>query len=238
MLQQTQVARVLPYYAEFLRSFPTIRALGSASLSTVLIAWQGLGYNRRAQNLHRAAKALVKVRRFPRTPEVLEALPGVGHYTARALAAFAFNQDSVLLETNIRTAVLHHFFSSVPRKRNSTVYGTVSDTKILELLAHMLPKGRSREWHYALMDYGAHLKRSGVRLNAHSKGYVKQKSFKGSARQARGALLKELAQGSALQPRLLGLLGDDRRDQVRTQLRVLLGEGLIVRRGTRFSLPD
>ncbi|MHB8860568.1 MAG: HhH-GPD family protein, partial [Minisyncoccota bacterium] len=118
MLQQTQVNRVLPIYAEFTRRFPTARKLAAAPLSEVLRSWQGLGYNRRAKMLHAAAKALSEISRsnlknlasrFDLDISELEKLPGVGPYTARAVAAFAYNQDSIVIETNIRTAIIHHF---------------------------------------------------------------------------------------------------------------------------------
>lgn len=233
MLQQTQVERVIPYYKVFLKKFPSVRALARAPLSAVLIGWQGLGYNRRAKMLHMAGKAIVNQRRFPDTPEALEALPGIGPYTARAVCAFAYNQDVVFIETNIRTVILHHFF---PR-RNPSIYGGVSDEEIARVLKDVFPKGRSREWYSALMDYGAHLKRSGVRLHAKAKGYVKQSTFMGSARQARGAILKELAKGNATKRRLLGLFGDDRIDQLTIQLGVLLKEEMVEKKGTRYRLP-
>ena len=115
MLQQTQVERVIPYYTRFLKKFPTVRALAKAPLSQVLIAWQGLGYNRRAKMLHEAAKEVVRGHGglFPRTALELEKLPGVGPYTAHAVAAFAYNEDGICIETNIRTAVTHHFFPKV-----------------------------------------------------------------------------------------------------------------------------
>lgn len=233
MLQQTQVERVIAYYEAWMVRFPTAHALAKAPLSEVLTAWQGLGYNRRAKNLHAAAKALAALPRFPKTPGELEALPGIGPYTARAVAAFAYNQDVVFVETNIRTAVIHHFF----RGKNDTIYGIVSDSEIREILEKALPRGKAREWYSALMDYGAHLKRSGVRLNGRTKGYVKQGAFAGSARQARGAILRELAKGPATKARLLGLLGDDRREQLQTQLAVLQKEGLVKRSDGGFCLP-
>lgn len=110
MLQQTQVQRVQPYYREFLKQFPTARRLAEAPLSEVLKAWQGLGYNRRAKMLHAAAKEIAK-HGMPKTALELEKLPGVGPYTARAVATFAYDADEILIETNIRTVVFHHFFS-------------------------------------------------------------------------------------------------------------------------------
>ena len=230
MLQQTQVERVTAFYREWLVRFPNVHALAKAPLSEVLTAWQGLGYNRRAKMLHDAAKVVSKEYngKFPETPEALEALPGIGPYTARAVAAFAHNQDVVFVETNLRTAVLHHFF---PRKKK------VADAEIIRVLADAYPKGRAREWYAALMDYGAHLKRSGVRLNAKAKSYAKQTRFAGSAREARGAILKCLVRGPKAARFLVGILGDDREIQVKSQLASLTKEGLIELRKGKFQLP-
>lgn len=233
MLQQTQVERVVPYYEAFLRAFPDAAALARAPLSAVLARWQGLGYNRRAKMLHEAAKAVACDHRgkVPLDVAALEALPGVGHYTARAVAAFAGNRDVVFVETNLRTAVTHHFFAD----RES-----VADAEVLAVLAKALPEGDARRWYAALMDYGAHLKRSGVRLNAKAKGYAKQAAFAGSAREARGAILRALAKGPATARTLHAILGPDRTDQVRSALESLLKEGLVSKqgKGPSYRLPD
>jgi A/G-specific adenine glycosylase len=164
---------------------------------------------------------------FPKHVEELEKLPGVGPYTARALVAFAYGKDAVFIETNIRTAVIHHFF---PKRKK------VSDAQIEKVLRACMPNGKAREWNWALMDYGAHLKRSGVRVNAKSKHYVKQSRFAGSFREARGALLRELSKGSRNEARLLGLLGDDRTEQLASALNALRTEGLVRKRGTRYRI--
>lgn len=238
MLQQTQVDRVIPFYKNFIKQFPTAGKLAKATLSEVLVAWQGLGYNRRAKMLHQAAKQLSGIQ-IPsyRTKhedmdtglvEELEKLPGVGSYTARAVAAFAYNQDVIVIETNIRTVIIHHFF---PKKKK------VSEKEIEKILVQVLPKGKSREWYSALMDYGASLKRSGVSYNTKSKTYTKQSKFDGSLREARGAILRELARGNASPVALINVLGTPRRAQVRTALRALWTEGLIEKSNENYSLP-
>jgi A/G-specific adenine glycosylase len=196
MLQQTQVERVIPFYKKFIRTFPTARKLAAAPLSEVLKAWQGLGYNRRAKMLHQAVKELASAAPFRTRLNLvteLEKLPGIGPYTARAIVAFAFNQDVILVETNIRTAVIHHFFADKkPYSAKATKGKKVSDKEIEKILTQVLPKGRAREWYSALMDYGAYLKQSGIKLNAKSKNYSKQSKFAGSLREARGTILRVL----------------------------------------------
>lgn len=227
MLQQTQVERVAPYYRKWVKEFPTVKALAAAPLSKVLTAWQGLGYNRRAKMLREAAKVIAKDG-FPKTAKELEKLPGVGPYTARAVMAFAHNADEVFIETNIRTAVMHHFF---PRKKS------VSDAEILVILEKAHPKGKAREWYSALMDYGAHLKRSGTRLNAKTKGYTRQSKFNGSPREARGAILRALVTGPKSSSVLTGVYGPDRKGQILEQLKRLHKEGMIERTKGKYSLP-
>ena len=231
MLQQTQVERVRPFYEAFLKDFPTVVALADAPLSRVLVRWQGLGYNRRAKMLHEAAKCVVRdfKGKMPTSVEALESLPGVGHYTARAVATFSKNEDVVFVETNLRTAVIHHFFPDAEK---------VDDKDVLSILEGALPKGDARRWYSALMDYGAHLKRSGVRVNAKSKSYAKQSAFTGSGRQARGAILKALAQGPQAEAYLLGVLGPDRTEQLLLQLKKLHTEGFIQKKGKKYQLAD
>lgn len=230
MLQQTQAERVIPFYKKFIKQFPTAKKLAAAPLSQVLRVWQGLGYNRRAKMLHQAAQALcVGKFNFPTSVDELEKLPGVGPYTARAVAAFARSEDVVFVETNIRTAVIQHFF---PRKKK------VSDTEVKKILAQILPRGKSREWYSALMDYGAYLKRSGVSHNAKSRTYAKQAKFAGSFREARGAIVRALAEGPHSLVHLAELLGALRRPQMRAALRALLAERLVKRKGARYALAD
>lgn len=230
MLQQTQVERVIPFYKAFLADFPTVRALADAPLASVLVRWQGLGYNRRAKMLHEAAKKVVQEckGRMPKSVTELESLPGVGHYTARAVAAFSGNEDVVFVETNLRTAVIYHFFKD---------QDGITDTEVLAVLEKALPKGDARRWYSALMDYGAYLKRSGVRINAKSASYAKQATFRGSGREARGGILKALAKGPQTEAYLLGILGSDRTEQLTEMLNKLVREGLVQKKRTLYQLP-
>lgn len=222
MLQQTQVPRVISKYREFLEKFPTLPALARSSLRDVLVVWQGLGYNRRAKMLHAAA---IKVCEeyggvLPCSEEELMRLPGVGYYTARAVCAFAFDKEGGMVETNIRTVLFHHL---VPDRTD------VSDNELLELSAELCPQGCAREWYAALMDYGAHLKERGVRLNARSKHYAKQSRFEDSDRQIRGAIVRLLTQTHAESER--GILAHIEADaeRVRVQLLSLVNEGMVHR---------
>ncbi len=229
MLQQTQVERVIPFYKNFLTRFPDIVTLASAPLSDVLVAWQGLGYNRRAKMLHETAKAAVKEHggTLPKGKDALVRLPGIGPYTAGAVSAFAHNEDGIFIETNIRTVITHHFF---PKKK------AVSDAEILRILTKAYPKGKAREWYAALMDYGAHLKSSGIRINAKSKHYTKQKTFKGSDREMRGMILRALSTGGKSKTALMRA-NPLRKNQCATQLDALVAEGLVTKHGTLFTLP-
>ncbi len=243
MLQQTQVARVIPKYHEFLHAFPTIKVLAAASFSEVLSHWSGLGYNRRARFLHEAAK--VTVRDFkgilPQSVEKLMSLPGVGPYTARAVAAFAYNQPVVFIETNIRTVFI---YSGVLQNTRMNKNAQISDKEILPLIEKemrrsMLPP---REFYAALMDYGSFLKRSGVRMNNKSKHYTKQSKFEGSARQLRGAILRELLKTSATAIQLSTNFAYTKFVDTHSELDILrecerlVKEGLLHKKGNKFEI--
>lgn len=183
MLQQTQVARVMPKFEAFIEKFPDEQSLAQASLAEVLKLWQGLGYNRRAKFLHAAAKQIVERGAFPDTLAELMKLAGVGKNTAGAMLAYSFNQPSIFVETNVRTVYIHHFFND---------QFDVDDKEIIALLEQTIDHKKPREFYWALMDYGSWLKASGVRNVSSSKHYKKQSPLKGSLREARGMILKEL----------------------------------------------
>jgi len=185
MLQQTQVRRAEEKYPEFIKAFPNFEALDKAPLAKVFAVWQGMGYNRRAIALKRIAHLVVNDYKgnLPRTREKLCSLPGIGKATASSIMAFAFNQPSVFVETNIRTVFIHFFFQ---KKR------MVADEEILEVARRCAYEKNPRVWYWALMDYGAMLKKSGEDKNARSKHYKKQEKFEGSRRQKRGKILRLL----------------------------------------------
>jgi A/G-specific adenine glycosylase len=218
MLQQTQTTRVVPKYEEFLKAFPSPEKLAAAPLSKVLTLWQGLGYNRRARFLHESSRVIAE-HGIPKTIERFEALPGVGHYTARAVCAFAYNTYSLFFETNIRTVLIHHFFEG-ERK--------VSDKDLLPYLEALIDKKEPRFWYSALMDYGAYLK-TAQRSTRHrqSSSYQKQKPLKGSVREVRGEIIKLLTQKRVV---LLSTLEKSYLNDIRLQkaLEGLQKDGLVV----------
>lgn len=230
MLQQTQVARVMVKYEAFIQRWGSVRALARASLSEVLTAWQGLGYNSRAKRLHECARLVTYEYkgRWPKTYDALLALPGIGPYTAAAVMAFAYNQAVPLIETNVRTVYLHHFFKD---KEN------VTDAEIVKVVERTLDDKRPREWYWALMDYGAHLKQVYGNQNIRSKNYKKQSRFKGSDREIRGGIVRCLSGAAATLPRLQNELGDVEPARVEAQLARLVEEGLVEQRGQSFALP-
>ena len=177
MLQQTGVARVVPKYKEFLREFPTPQALAGSSDKKLLAVWQGLGYWRRALFLKETARRITQEYRgkFPGDIETLETLPGIGPYTARALACFAFSSPEAFLDTNIRRVYLHFFF--LERKN-------ISDAEILSIAQKSIWRKNPREWHYALFDYGATVLKDKA-INKQSKHYHRQSPFAGSFRSFR-----------------------------------------------------
>ncbi len=231
MLQQTQVDRVVGKYEAFLEAFPDFRALAHAPLEAVLRKWQGLGYNRRALALKTTAVRIVEEFEgiLPLSPDVLKTLPGIGSATASAICAFAFNIPVVFIETNIRTVFIHFFFSDNHR---------VSDRAILPLVTRTLDRDNPREWYYALMDYGAMLKKKGETAYRKSAGYRKQPGFQGSRRQARGRILKLLLSEGALTGHAIAAALDLHPESVRELLVGLQKEGFVRESGEGYGIND
>lgn len=229
MLQQTQVARVIPKYRQFLERFPAPAVLAAAPPGDVLRVWNGLGYNRRAKFLHLAARRIVSDYggQLPDSAAELAKLPGIGANTAGAILAYAFGRRTVFVETNIRTVFIHHFFHD----RTG-----IPDRQILELVERTLPSREGqpiRQWYWALMDYGVHLKQTVGNLNRRSRTYARQSRFEGSRRQIRGQIIRLLSTGSRTVPELQRHIKDERLAAVLQELR---NEHLISKRGLRFSL--
>lgn len=228
MLQQTQVDRVIPKYRSFIKRFPSFQALAQAPLHSVLKEWQGLGYNRRALNLKRTAESISKRYRgrLPRDEEVLRQLPGIGPYTAGAICAFAFNIPSVFIETNIRSVFIHTFYPK---------HSTVSDKDLIPHIRASLDTRRPREWYYALMDYGTHLKATTRNPGRKSSHYNRQSTFKGSNRELRGKILKALLTGPQQLTTLAKKLRTPRKKVLAT-LTELTRDGFIQKKHQTFSI--
>lgn len=151
MLQQTQVDRVIPKYEIFLESFPTVFDLANASPARVIAIWHGLGYNRRALNLHKGAKEVVEKWNgvYPQTPKELQEIPGIGPYTSAAVASFAFNHHSAVVDTNVIRVLIRVFIGTLAMKDGS------SKKHIDKLSMDILPEGASRIHNNAIMEFGA-----------------------------------------------------------------------------------
>ena len=182
MLQQTQVSRVQKFFQPFCMRFPNFQALAESSLAELLLVWKGLGYNRRAKFMRQSAQIIQSeyAAILPADPLTLIKLPGIGANTAGSIATFAYNRDSSFIETNIRRVFIHEFFP--PSQQ-------VQDREIMPLIAATLPAGMARIWYWALMDYGASLKKVGREAARRSYHHSKQATFSGSVRQLRGEIL-------------------------------------------------
>jgi len=247
MLQQTQVARVVPAYERFLRRFPTVVDLAAAPLADVLAEWSGLGYPRRARNLHLAARTIAQVHggRVPDDLTSLRALPGVGEYTARAVAAFAHGRAEGPVEVNV-ARVLTRAVAGAPRGRAA-----------LQALAEdLVPVEAPAAWNHALMDLGATVCRVRPRCEAcpletscawrrgggedpaaSSPGRSRpQGPWVGSDRQLRGRVLRALLDG----PRDPGELAEatsGEAERLRRLLDGLVADGLVEEREGVVALP-
>lgn len=231
MLQQTQVERVIPKYTAFMERFPGPVALAAAPIPELLAAWQGLGYNRRALNLQRAAQQVVTQwdGRLPDDPAQLQQLPGIGPYTAGAIAAFAFNRPTVFLETNIRAVLLHLLCGD---------QHAVPDKELLSLAEQVLDHDRPRDWYNALMDYGSDLKRRFPNPSRRSRHHSVQSRFEGSDRQVRGALLRLLLDSDGLTVAAIRQALEVESDRLQRIIEGLVREGFLQRQGRRYLIPS
>lgn len=151
MLQQTQVETVRPYYDRWLARFPTVQVLAAAPLPDVLSAWEGLGYYSRARNLHRAAQTVVRdhAGTLPRTLAELRALPGIGRYTAAAIASIAFGLDAAVLDGNVKRVLARVF------DIRDDVKSSAGEKRLWALAEQLVPPGRAGDYNQAVMDLGA-----------------------------------------------------------------------------------
>jgi len=151
MLQQTQAATVIPYYLRFIGRFPTVQALAAASIDDVLKAWEGLGYYRRAHNLHKAARVIVEQHggELPRDEKALLALPGIGRYTAGAIRSIAFGDPAPVLDGNVRRilARLDDIAASIDERE--------TEKRLWSRATELVPAGRPGDFNQAMMELGA-----------------------------------------------------------------------------------
>ncbi|GIV55080.1 MAG: (Fe-S)-cluster assembly protein [Candidatus Kapaibacterium sp.] len=255
MLQQTQVWRVEPVFERFVAQFPTLEALARAPQAAVIIAWQGLGYNRRAVNLLRCATLIVE--RYggfmPDDPQTLRTLPGIGDYTASAVCAFAFGKDIAVVDVNVHRVLSRVW---VPQ---ATEADLLPRQQVQALARSLLPRGGGRWWNEALMDLGSLLCRRRqprctdcpLRVRCASAGTMApppqqrrtEPTYRGIPRRLwRGRLIAILRQQS---PRLVAdcadalfatpTAGDQR--WLHALLRQLARDGLVVVTGETVALP-
>ena len=241
MLQQTQVSRVMGRWEQWLETFPTIADLASAPLPPVLELWQGMGYNRRALNLKRCAEEVVAMHDgvVPSDKKALLALPGIGPSTSAGVRIFAFRQPDMYLETNVRAVFIHELFPG----RES-----VADKELVSLVEATCPQdARVRAWYYALLDYGAYLKKTMPNPTRRSKHYTRQSKFEGSHRQKRAYLLRRVIDDALSTEDLARDLAQSERasgrqepsvEEVRAILDELEREGFVMRRGDAWLCAE
>ncbi len=229
MLQQTQVSRVLKKFPEYIQEFPNFPTLAHATTKRLLQAWSGLGYNRRALYLRNAAQIIVEKFNcvLPDSPEILDALPGIGHTTAASIVVFAFNKPAVFIETNIRTVYIHEFFINVQ---------SVSDKEILPLVEKTLDRKNPRVWFWALMDYGTMIKNTTPNPNRRSIHYKKQSPFKDSNRRIRGLVIRHLLAYDFATFNTLSDSLQSNPNKLHTILDDLVSEKIISVNGNKYSL--
>jgi A/G-specific adenine glycosylase len=229
MLQQTQVPRVTPRFIAWLEAWPTLESLAAAPLADVLQRWQGLGYNNRARRLQECAVAAVatapdgRPAELPRTQGGLRALPGIGPYTARAVLIFAHNDDMAAVDANVRRVLTHEL--ALP--------GDLTDTQLQAVADAALPRGRSRDWHNALMDYGS------LVLTARATGIAsrtRQSTFEGSRRQKRARLLRLLLDGGPQSLSELSVALGQHLEETADLVERLRRDGLVVEAGGTVSV--
>jgi A/G-specific adenine glycosylase len=247
MLQQTQAARVEPIFEAFLGRFPDVGALAGGSRADVLRAWEGLGYNRRAVALHDAARTIAREHggRVPRDPEVLRRLPGIGPYTAAAIAAIGHGRPIAAIETNVRRVCARVFRGREPDE--------LPEATIAADAAGWLDGAAPGTWHQAVMDLGRLVCRplprcetcplaAGCRFRATGRtgrsSTRPQGRFEGSTRQVRGAVIGALRRRSSLDPAGLTAATGHDPDRVAAAIDRLVAEGLLERtRAGRLRLP-
>jgi A/G-specific adenine glycosylase len=228
MLQQTQVSRVVPKFEEFLAVYPTVESLAKAKTKQLLKVWSGLGYNRRAIWLREAAQQIVERKEFPQNVRDLQSLKGIGSYTSRSILIFAFNKDLAAVDTNIRRVLIASGFADE----------NMSDTELQSVADRVLLKGRSRDWHNALMDFGSQVHTSS---STGISPLSTQPCYEGSSRQIRGAIIRTLTESDELSIQELQSLLDCEIDdtKLREIVHQLITDGLVKSvSDARYQLAD
>ena len=237
MLQQTQAGRVVPAFRSFLRRFPTVRTLAAAPRRDVVREWGGLGYNRRAVRLSEAARAIVRDHggRIPRDLSALRELPGVGPYTAAAVASLGFGEPVAVVDTNVRRVVA--------RVHLGIDGHDVSARQVWALADAWLDRGDPITWNQAVMDLGREVCRPTPRCDAcplarvcrfhvagaiAARGYPRQGAFEGSTRQVRGAVVRALRSHPSLTRTRLADQTGFAPERIEAAVGTLTTDGLIV----------
>ena len=255
MAQQTQIARVLLKFDEFIAAFPTVEKLARARTARVLRVWEGMGYNLRALRLHRAAKLIARRGGFPRTAAELEQIEGIGPFTAAIISSFAFREPAAAVDTNVRRVIA---------RLSGDVEVTLSDRAVQPGADALISRRAPGRWNQAIMDLGGRvcvsrapkcdvcpiarwcrsrpkLAKRDRKIGERRAGYKAQPKFAGSRRYYRGRIvqaLRELPTRSSLSPRQLARRLDIRARQLTELLGALHRDGLIQRRGDgSVSLP-
>lgn len=231
MLQQTQTDRVKLKYEQFMQNFQSIELLARAPFSSVLATWQGLGYNRRALFLHNFAQEIVTKYNgiIPSCQKILSTFKGIGPNTAGSICAFAFNLPVIFIETNIRSVFIHTFFNN---------HKIITDKKLVPLIEQTVDAKQARIWYYALMDYGAMLKKSYENPNRKSAHYNVQSKFEGSNRQVRGLILKYLTMHQTLTKNQISDLISNRSELISNALSQLQKDSLIVKVNNYYLIKN
>jgi len=254
MLQQTQAARVVPAFERFVATFPSVRALAAAPTADVVRAWDGLGYNRRAVALSRAARQIAERHggRVPRDTAALRALSGVGPYTADALAAIAFGEPVVAADVNVLRVSSRAVLGAEP--------GALRRADVTAAAAAWLDDADPADWNQAMMDLGREVcrtvprcaicpisascslvrrgRREGGAGAAPAHRPRARSPFEGSMRQVRGAVVRALRARSPMGVGALARESGQPADRVREAVRALHREGLVTVAGRTVGLPN
>jgi A/G-specific adenine glycosylase len=236
MLQQTQAARVAPAYLAFLRRFPTVRALAEAERAEVIRTWNGLGYNRRAVALSEAARLILSEfgGTVPREPEDLRRLPGVGPYTAAAVASLAYGVPVPALDTNVRRVIARFVLGVEPHQAKPSA--------VADAAGALIEREQPGRWNQALMDLGREVCRPVPRCGScpvawgcrslmtgrrGGRSPRRQVPFQGSFRQLRGRVVRAIATGDARTVGAIAARTNESTERVAKAVQALASDGVV-----------